>query len=88
MSNDNYDLGESNELAKRRDALKLFLVRMFDEEDRPYFVSDEACTYDIFAGLDSEFVIRCEEAYGYRMIESDFRLPVWKLLDKLDQAGN
>ncbi|MBX3420054.1 MAG: hypothetical protein KF752_00720 [Pirellulaceae bacterium] len=88
MSNDNYDLGKSSELAKRKDALKLFLERMFDEEDRPYLVADEACTYDIFAGVDSEFVIRCLDTYGYRMTESDFRLPVWKLLDKLDQAGN
>ncbi len=88
MSNDNYDFGESNELTKRQDALNLFLERMFDEEDRPYFVADDACTYDIFAGLDSEFVSRCEDAYGYRMTESDFRLTVWKLLDKLDKAEN
>jgi hypothetical protein len=88
MSKDNFDLGKSNELSKRQHALKLFLEQMFDEEERPYFVADDACTYDIYAGLDSEFVRRCEDVYGYHMRESDFRLPVWKLLDKLGLAGN
>ena len=87
MSNNNYDFGETSELAKRCDVLRLFLERMFDEEDRPYFISDEACVYDIYAGLDSEFIKRCKEAFGYEMTESDFRLPVWCLLDKLDQIG-
>ena len=56
---------------------------MFDEEDRPYFVSDEACLYDIYSGADEDFSTRFEKWYGRRLTTSDFRLNVWKLLDSI-----
>jgi len=83
MSENEYEFGETGELAKREKELNEFLVRMFDEEDRPYFVSDEACIYDIFAGDDEEFSSRCLERYGRTLSPADFRMPVWKLLDLL-----
>jgi len=82
---DAYDFGETGELEKRESKLTAFLEQLFDEEERPYFVADDACVYDFFAGDDDEFFQRCEKVYGQRLNESDLRLPVWQLLDKLDK---
>jgi hypothetical protein len=88
MSEDNYDLGETNELSKRQTELSEFLERMFDEEDRPYFISDDACLYDIFAGVDDELSKRCLENYGRNLSQNDFRAPIWKLLDSLYRTSD
>jgi hypothetical protein len=75
--------GDTTKLNEREKELKEFLEQMFDESDRPYFIADEASIYDIYAGDDSDFAKRCERCYGYRLAPSDFRLPLWKLLDVL-----
>lgn len=83
MSDNEFKYSQADEIAKRTEAYHLFLERMFDEDDRPYFVSDEACLYDIFSGEDEEFISRCLENYGHKMEPAEFLLPVWKLLDIL-----
>ncbi len=83
MNENEYHLGETDELGKRKDQLNEFLERMFDEDEQPFFVSDDACLYDIHAGDDAEFNDRCKRLYGHELSPSDFRIPVWKLLDIL-----
>lgn len=83
MTDDRYEFGETDKLSSRERELTEFLERMFDDEDRPYFVADEACLYDIYAGDNDEFVARGREQYGKTLSENDFRIPVWQLLDKL-----
>lgn len=78
-----YQFADDDKLKKRQRQLSEFLDQMFDEEDRPYFVSDEACLYDIYSGNDEEFSNRFEKWYGRRLTESEFRLNVWKLLDSI-----
>ncbi len=82
MSQD-YLLGESDKMKEREREFAEFIDRMFDEEDRPYFISDEACLYDIYAGDEVELSQRCEKWYGKKLTQSDLRSPVWKLLDAL-----
>jgi hypothetical protein len=78
-----YQFADDDELKKRQRQLSEFLDRMFDEEDRPYFVSDEACLYDIYSGADEDFSKRFEKWYGRRLTASDFRLNIWELLDSV-----
>jgi len=78
-----FELGDVKKLNKRQKELEEFLLHMFDEDDRPDFVADEASIYDIYAGEDSEFADRCENHYGYRLAPTDFHLPLWKVLDLL-----
>ncbi len=78
-----FSFGESCNIRKRERELVEFIERMFGEEDRPYFVSDEACLYDFYAGDDVELSERCERWYGKKLTQSEFRLPVWRLLDML-----
>lgn len=83
MSENEYGFGETDELAKRENELNEFLERMFDEEDRPYFVADDACLYDIHAGDNNELSERCEKWYGRKLTGDDYRLRLWQLLDAL-----
>jgi hypothetical protein len=78
-----FNFGESDKIRNRERELVEFIDRMFDQEDRPYFVSDEACLYDVYAGDDLELSERCERWYGKKLTQSEFRLPVWRLLDML-----
>ena len=79
------NFGESKEIRGRESLLIEFLERLFDEEDRPFFVSDEACLYDLYAGDDAELSQRCEHWYGRKLHQADFQMPVWKLIDELYQ---
>ena len=81
--NEDYEFGKSDRLKEREQQFTEFLERMFDEEDRPYFVADEACLYDIYSGDDTELSERCVNWYGRKLKANDFRLPVWQLLDSL-----
>ena len=78
-----YVLGDSDRMKEREREFAQFIDRMFDEEDRPYFISDEACLYDIYAGDEVELSHRCEKWYGKKLTQSDLQSPVWKLLDAL-----
>lgn len=80
-----YNLGDTDQLEKRTEALKCFLTLMFDADERPWFVADDATIYDIYIGSDAEFVERCKNAYGVAIAAADFRRPVWQILDKLGQ---
>jgi len=79
------DLGSTKEMDTRADFAREFYEAVFDEDERPYFVSDAATLYDIFAGEESDLVARCAKKYGIRLTENDFRVPVWKLLDSIQE---
>ncbi len=83
MGKGNFGFADADEVSKRLEWYYEFVERMFDEEDRPIFVSDEACLYDIHAGDDDELAERCDKWYGRRLSKSDFLIPIWKLLDIL-----
>lgn len=81
--NQEFHLGESDKVKIRERYINEFLDRMFDNDDRPYFISNDACLYDIHAGDDVEFSQRFEKWYGKKLTQGDFRLPVWQLIDKI-----
>lgn len=82
--NQEYQFANDDELKRRQRQLSEFFDRMFDKEDRPYFVSDEACLYDIYSGVDEDFSNRFKKWYGRKLTPSDFRMCIWKLLDSVD----
>ena len=78
-----YAFGETDKLKARERQLNEFIERMFDEDERPYFIADEACLYDIYIGDDNEFCQRCQRWYGCKLSREDFLIPIWQLLDQL-----
>jgi len=78
-----YEMSDSVEMERRTAAAKRFFGAVMDSEEQPYFVSDEACLYDVYAGDDAELIERCHASFGYRLNGDDFRKPVWRLLDEV-----
>ena len=78
-----YNFAGAEKMKEREREFSEFLDRMFDNEDRPYFVSDDACLYDFFGGSEEDFSDRFHKWYGRALKRSDFRLSVWQLLDSL-----
>lgn len=81
--NQDFRLADDDELQKRRRQLDQFFERMLDTIDRPFFVSDEACLYDILGEDEEVFRCRFERLYGSKLTPADFRRPLWELLDSL-----
>ncbi len=59
------------------------LRRVCDEDEFPWFVSDEATLFDVSTLTPEEIVDRLELHYGRRVQLTELRLPIWKLVDRL-----
>ena len=81
MGANNFIPEDSIEIGKRAGLLEEFINSVFDEEDRPYFVSDKATLYDLTCGDEKEIISRIERTFGISIMEEHFKLPVWELLD-------
>jgi len=81
MSDKDFTLADSTETGKRANLLEEFVNSIFEEEDRPYFVSDKASLYDISCGDEDEIIERIREVFGISITEEYFHWPIWELLD-------
>ena len=72
---------DSTEVGKRAGLLEEFINSVFDEEDRPYFISDKATLYDLTCGDEKEIIDRIDRTFGVSITEEHFKFPVWELLD-------
>lgn len=81
MSDKKFTTADSTEISKRADLLEKFINLVFDEEDRPYLISDKASLYDITCGDENKIIERIKESFDVLITEEYFHLPVWELLD-------
>lgn len=79
-----YKLFGSEEMDRRREKAEELYQVLLEADGQPYFVSDEATLYDIFVGDEEDLNDRCEAHYGVRLRKSDFKIPLWRLLDQLE----
>lgn len=79
-----WNLSGSPEISRRMEKAEEFCRALLESDEQPYFVSDEATLYDIFVGDEVELNDRCEAHYGVRLHASDFSIPVWRLIDELE----
>ncbi len=77
-----YTLESVNEMNKRIKEAQEFYT-LLDEFEQPYIVTDKACLYDIYLGDETELIIKIFGKYGLIIKQSDFKLPLWQLLDFL-----
>jgi hypothetical protein len=81
-----FDTASAIEIEKRSAQAKEFLDAVLDPEERPQLVSDEATLLDISSDDEAELSARCRQHYGVGLEPSDFRLPLWQLLDRLEKV--
>jgi hypothetical protein len=71
------------EVQARAERVEEMLRHVCDEEEFPYFVSDEATLFDVCTLTPEEIAERLAAHYGRRVQLTELRLPIWKLVDHL-----
>jgi hypothetical protein len=79
---DDSRMGERSRLAQ-----ELYTVLLGNPDFMPpFWVSDEETAIGIWFGEPEALVELCHRHYGIRLSENDLHLPLWQVLDLLDQA--
>jgi hypothetical protein len=81
-----FETAGAAEIEKRSEQAEEFVGAVLDPEERPQLVSDEATLLDISSDEETDLSARCRQHYGVGLEPSDFRLPLWKLLDRLEKV--
>lgn len=81
MSDKDYTLADSTETGKRANLLEQFVNSVFDEKERPYYISDKASLYDITCADEKKIINRIKITYGVSIVEECFNWPICELLD-------
>jgi hypothetical protein len=71
------------EVRARATQVEEMLRHICDEEEIPYFVSDEATLFDVCSLTPEEIAERLAAHYGRRVQITELRLPIWRLVDRL-----
>ena len=83
------DFADDAQMLRRQDLADEFYdaLGLIDDENRPFFVSDQAALYDIQME-DDEFVVGAvQRHYGFTLrVPEDFKRPFWQLLDDLRKS--
>lgn len=68
-------------MGKRQHAAQEFFTAVFEPDEQPLFVSDEATLYDIDMGDEDELQQRIKQHYGLSVTREQLATPLWQLLD-------
>jgi hypothetical protein len=63
-----------------------FYDNILDEEDRPFFVSDEATVWDVWMSTPEELLKKVSQYYEKTVTMDDLKQPFWKLLRQLNEG--
>jgi hypothetical protein len=87
------DFADDEQMSRRQALADEFYdaLGLIDDENRPFFVSDEAALYDVQMEDDDFVVVAVQRHYGITLrVPEDFKRPFWELLDDLRErrVGN
>jgi hypothetical protein len=77
-------LNGDHEVKARGERISRLLLCACGEEEFPHFVSDSASLLDVCSLDVGELVSRLCETYGVDLTAHELKLPIWKLVDRLD----
>jgi hypothetical protein len=81
-----FEIADAVEIEKRAEQAQEFFNAILAPEEQPLLVTDEATLYSVSSDAEAELSARCREHYGVGLEPSDFHLPLWRLLDHLDEV--
>lgn len=82
------DFADDEQMSQRQALADEFYdaLGLIDDENRPFFVSDEAALYDVQMEDDDFVVAAVQRHYGITLrLPEDFKRPLWELLDDLSE---
>ena len=83
------DFADDEQMSRRQALADEFYdtLGLIDDDNRPFFVSDEATLYDVQMEDDDFVVGTVQRHYGITLrIPEDFKRPFWELLDDLRES--
>lgn len=84
-----YQLGNNNELGKRKRLLARLVTALAEPDMRPWFLADEATVYEVSMDMPEEIIEKIGREYAVEVSVEQLSLPLWRLLDFLDnRAGS
>ena len=82
---DKYYLAKLDKMKQREELANEFYNAILDYNEMPYIVTDDACLYDFFVGIDKELIEKVCQKYGVKMKNEHFKVPFWQFLDWLQK---
>jgi len=79
-----FTLAPDGEIQARASRIEALLRAVCDDDERPWFVSNDASLYDVCSLETDEIVRRVKTHYGTTLQASDVGLPIWQLVDRLE----
>ena len=76
------------QVQRRKVAVEQLLRVICDEDEFPWFVSDEATAFDVCTSSEEELMARVSAAYGIAVPAADLKLPIWQLAERLSRKAN
>lgn len=59
-----------------------------DDDEYPWFVSDEATVFDVSTASEAELNERIAAAFGHAATADDLKLPLWQLATKMRPSSD
>ncbi len=73
------------EMDKRRQEAEKFYYSIFDLNEIPSVVTDEASLYDIYLGDELDLIEKVQKKYRFHLDLKHFSMPFWKLIDIIEK---
>ncbi len=83
MDKEKFQMADSTNIQERQSLINEFCDALFEEEDKPWFISDEACLYDITMEDDEILQAKIKQYYGIDIAVAMFKIKLWQLIDFL-----
>lgn len=79
--------GDKNVLLHLEEVERLLRV-VCDDDEFPWFVSDEATLFDVSSASDAELPERLAAALGHAVTTDDLKLPLWQLATRMRPSSS
>jgi len=86
--NKQFTIFDSMQMNKRQLKAEEFYNAIFDPDEIPLVVTDEASLYDIYLGDELELIEKVKKKYGVTINEKHFNMPFWQLIDILEKNNS
>ncbi len=80
-----YTLFANDLLQRRQIQLNELILAVVDPEEYPFYMSDQATLYDVSTDDEQEIKTRFEHHYRIPYLSEYGVIPIWKLLDRIQQ---
>lgn len=83
--NKEFIIADCAEMNKRKLEAEKFYAVVFEPDEIPFIVTDEASLGSLYLGDELELINKVKDQYGTVISFKHFGIPLWKLIDILEK---